>query len=188
MLAHLYVKDFSNMATSVVLIILLYCQCIFCSNARDQTTVEITLPYRPIMVGGILAISCEINNMQAGYTVKIFREFNGDTEQISGEDTYYSSSLSQRVFISKRSLSGSSTVYFMTLVDVSHADQGEYICSVSSIKNRRLGESAADSITTEIISFPRRSYPVCQRLPCFCPIQVKICLNFTDFSNEKGQN
>ena len=166
------------MATSVVLTILLYCQCIYCSSARDQTTVEVTSPYRPITVGGILAISCEIRNMQAGCTVSFFREFNGDTEQISEDDTYFSSSLSQRVFISKRATSASTNIYFMTLVDVSHGDQGEYTCSVSSIKNRRLGEIAANSVTLEILSFPRKSYPVCQSIPNMMRVNIGTKLRF----------
>ena len=153
------------MVTSVILIIQLYSYCICYSNARDQTMVEVTSPYRPITVGGILAISCEIRNMQSGYTVSFFRELNGDTEQISGDDTYFSSSLFQRVFISKRAISGSSTVYFMTLVDVSADDNGKYICSVSTVKNGLIVGIATHSITIEVFSFPSNGYPICQSIP-----------------------
>ena len=165
------------MATSVILIALLCYH--FCSSyARDQTTVEVTLPYRPITVGGILAISCEIRNIQAGYTVSFFREFNGNTDKISEDYTYYPSSLLQRIFISKRATSGSTTVYFMTLVDVSHDDQGQYICSVSSMKNRRLVEIATNSLAIEILSFPRNLYPICQGIPNMIRVNIGTKLRF----------
>ena len=156
------------MATSMILKVLLYYHCMCSSIAREQMTVEVTSPYRPITVGGILVISCEITNMQASYTVSFFRELNGDTDkisEISEDDVYYSSSVYERIFISKRATSGSTTVYFMTLVDVSNDDRGEYICSIFSMKNRRFVEIATNSITIEIVSFPSIGYPSCQSFP-----------------------
>ena len=119
--------------------------------------------------------------MQAGYTVSFFREFNRNTDkisEISDDDTYYSSLLSQRIFISKRSVSGSSTVYFMTLVDVSIDDQGEYICSVFSMKNRRFVEIATNSLTIEILSFPHNLYPTCQGIPNMMRVNEETKLRF----------
>ena len=153
------------MASFVAITILLLCYLIVGTQTIGKTTVEVTsLPY-PVVVGGILAISCEIRNMQEEFTVSLYREFDGITEQISLGELYYPSALSQRVFISRRALSDGKTIYFLTVVDVSQDDQGEYICSVSTMKNRQIMGIATHSITIELFSFPQNVYPKCQSIP-----------------------
>ena len=153
------------MASSMVLIILLLCYAIVGTQTIGRTTVEVTSLAHPVPVGGILAISCEISNMQEEYTISFLREFNGNTEQIATDDTYYSSSLKPRVFISKRASSDGSTIYFMTVVDITPDDKGEYICTVYSLKNRRLVEMATNSISIEIFSYPGNGNPTCKIIP-----------------------
>ena len=153
------------MASPVVLMMLFLCNSIVWPRTLGATTIELASLSHPVAIGGILAITCEIRNMQEGYTVSFFREINGNTEQISTDQTYFPSMLWQRVFISKRVSSDGNTVYFMTLLDISHDDQGEYICSVSSMKNRRLVELATNSIPIEVLNFPKNAYPTCQSIP-----------------------
>ena len=153
------------MASPVCLILLLHCDWIRLSEAAGRTTVEVTSLSHPVTVGGILAISCEIWNMQEGYTVNIFREFDGNTEQITMDQTYAPSLLMQRVFVSKRMSSDGSAVYFMTVVDVTAQDKGEYVCSVYSLKNKRLTEIATGALIIEIFDFPLNVNPICQYIP-----------------------
>ena len=152
------------MASSVVLPILLLCYLIVGTQTVGKTTVEITSLSHPVGVGGILAISCEIRNMQEGNTVSFFREFDGITEQISGGELYYPSALSQRVFISRRASSDGNTIVFMTIVDITPDDKGEYVCTVYSLKNRRLVEMASNSISIEIFSYPDDRNPTCKSI------------------------
>ena len=138
------------MASPLVLMVLLLCNSIVWRKTLGATTIELTSLSHPVTIGGILSISCEIRNMQQDYTVNFFREINGNTEQISTDQTHLPSSLWQRVFVSKRTSSDGNTIYFMTLLDVLNDDRGEYICSVSSMQNRRLVELATNSITRDI--------------------------------------
>ena len=48
-----------------------------------STSVEMSVPVHPITVGGILPIQCQINDMEDGNTVRIFRKINDQTEQIT---------------------------------------------------------------------------------------------------------
>ena len=153
------------MAMSVALVTLLLCHSIIGTQTIGRTTVEVTSLSHPAAVGGILAISCEIRNMQEEYTVSFYREFKDITEQISGGELYYPSALSQRVFISKGTSSTGNTIYLLTLVDVSYDDNGQYLCSISAMKNRQLVAITTNSITIEIFSFPSTAYPICKSIP-----------------------
>ena len=153
------------MASSVVFIVLLLCCAIVGTQTIGRTTVDVTSLSHPVAVGGILAISCEIRNIQEGNTVNFFREFNGITEQISGGKTYYPSALSERVFISRRASSDGSTIFFMTVVDITPDDKGKYVCTVYSLKNGKLVETATNSLNIEIFSYPGNRYPKCKSIP-----------------------
>ena len=91
-----------------------------------ETRVKISTPVDTITNGGILAINCEISNMQDSYKVNIFRVRDDVTEEITtGSDYVSSSPLGQRVFLSQRTIDGIA-VYFLTIVDIEERDQGEY--------------------------------------------------------------
>ena len=153
------------MASSVVLIILLLCYAIVGTQTIGRTTVEVTSLSHPVAVGGILAISCEIRNMQEEYTVSFFREFNGNTEQIATDQTYFPSLLRQRVYISKRASPDGNSIYFMTVVDITLDDKGKYVCTVNSLKNGKSVEIATNLLNIEIISFPHDGNPTCKSIP-----------------------
>ena len=79
-----------------------------------QTRVELTSPVHPATVGCILALQCQVWNMEEEYTVNIFRVINGRTDQLTFKDKYTTdSSLGQRGFLAKRTFSGGSLVLFL---------------------------------------------------------------------------
>ena len=94
------------------------------------TRVEVTNPAHPIAVGGVLAIQCQIWNMEDGHTVKILRVTSQQTDEITSADAYMNSWLGQRVFLSIRSLPGGIRVYFLTILNASFQDAGEYLCNI----------------------------------------------------------
>ena len=153
------------MAVLCILCALLVFLTVFSMSTSVTTTVEVTISVRPVTIGGILAIQCQIRNMEEGYTVRMLRVVNGQTEEISNGITYIPSSLGQRVFVSKRTMPGGNTVYFMTITDVSLLDHGEYLCKVYGLSGGDYVKVAEGSNNVEIYFLPNSIYPQCQSTP-----------------------
>ena len=136
-----------------------------CSESAE-TTVELSTPVQPVTVGGILAIQCQVWNTQESYKVNLFRIVNGDTEQLTSLEEYNSrSSLGQRGYLAKRSFSDGSIVIFLTVVDVSPNDEGEYLCKVHSVVRGTFNDIAEDTAIIEIYTFPNNIFPQCSSTP-----------------------
>ena len=135
------------------------------TSEAANTRVQITTPVNPITVGGVLAMSCKIWNIRKEYEVRLQRVHTGRTEPIITGETYMQSSLSDRVFLARRSYPGGTVVYFITLVDVILSDRGRYLCHVYSVNEGELYKIGSDSETIEIYSFPSKLYPECENYP-----------------------
>ena len=132
------------------------------SNAADNIRVSISTPTETVTEGGILALSCQVWNIQPDYTVQIFRELNSRTEQITiGE--YISPTVENlNAFLATRTFSDGSSVHFVTVVDVSTNDQGKYICKVF---DTGFNHRVEDSIDLRVFSYPGELYPLCSSIP-----------------------
>ena len=137
----------------------------FLFSKTMATTVEVTVPVHPVKVGGILPIQCQIWNMEDGYTVRMFRVINGQTDHLTTEMIYFPSPLEQRVFVTKRSMPGGILVYFMTIIDASYDDQGEYLCKVYRLSGGDYIKVTEGSTDVEIYFLPNSMYPHCQSEP-----------------------
>ncbi|XP_072020151.1 uncharacterized protein [Amphiura filiformis] len=157
-----------------------------CSEAAE-TRVEVTIPVQPVINGGVLAIQCQVWKMQGTYTANFFRVLNEHTEQLTFVENqqYIQSSLGSRSFMATRSFSDGSFVLFLTLVDVSHSDQGEYLCKVYSWNKGNFVDIARDSRVVTISSFPNEIYPTCTSEPDVVTVNNGERLTFTCIS-EKG--
>ena len=134
--------------------------------ATAETTLEITTPINQVAVGGVLAIQCQIWNIQNGDTVAIARTSQEGSEQISSSDSItQSSSVQDRVYLSTRTFPGGSSVYFLTMLDVSLSDSGEYVCSVTRLAGSLPSIIDHDSVNIQINSFPDKSQPFCSSSP-----------------------
>ena len=91
-----------------------------------DTRVEGTLLMKPVTVGGLMVFQCRIWNMEEDYSFNIVRFYNDQIEPITSRNLYHDSPLQNRVFLSRRVFSDQTHVYVMTLVDISHNDEGEY--------------------------------------------------------------
>ncbi len=130
------------------------------------TMVELTVPVNPITVGGILALQCQIENMDSGYTVKMFRVVDGETEEITSEMNYqYLPSLGHRVFITQKQNEGRTVVYFMTIVELSVMDSGKYLCKVYDLSNGEYIKIADDFTDVDVYYLPDAKYPQCSSTP-----------------------
>ena len=165
------------------------------------TTVDVTVPVNPVTVGGILAIQCQISDMENDHTVKILRVQNGRTEELTTDIRYYSVSLGQRYFITKRPMPGGKMVYFMTIVDISTLDDGKYLCKVYSLVDGEFVKVAEDSTNVEVYYLPDSIYPQCYSTPALTenmneniPLKLTcisargspaVALRWTDNSNQE---
>ena len=127
--------------------------------------VEVTTPINSVTVGDILAVQCQVWDIQEGYKVTIVRVVDGTGEQITSDDDILSSSVSDRVFLSIRTFSGGSRVYFLTMLDVSPSDRGEYGCTVSRLSGLGSVLIAQDSVSVYIHQFPDTTQPKCTSNP-----------------------
>ena len=130
-----------------------------------DTRVEVTVPIHQVTASGILAFQCKIWNLQDDNMVNILRVVNGRAEPITTGDGYIPSPVHDRVFLDLRTAQDESVVYFVTILDITDEDNGEYMCKVVSIVDGDYVNIAKDSIEIIVYSYPNRKYPICTSLP-----------------------
>ena len=155
------------MAISEIMILVFGVSQIRLSSAQDETRVrvEVTSPINPVKVDGILAVQCQIWNIQSDDTVTIARTFNGGSEQISSRSSIFESSVKERVHLAIRTFPDGSSVYFLTMLNVLSSDSGGYACTVFRMVDLRLAEKGYDSIDVQVFSFPDETQPSCSSNP-----------------------
>ena len=126
--------------------------------------VSISTPTDSVTEGGILVVQCQIWNIEPNFfEVNIFRVSNGLPVKITTEGEIVRSSERLNMFLSKRTFSDGSLIYFLTVVDVSSDDKGEYMCKVMDLS--KYTYVAEDSINVNIYSYPADMYPLCTSIP-----------------------
>ena len=138
-----------------------------------ETTVEVSSPLNSVAVGGVLAVQCQIWNMEERYTVTIVHTSTTQSKLIStNKDIQSSSPQASRAFLAVRTFSDGSVVYFLTLLDVTLADHGEYSCTVSSLFGGSFSDIAKHTKKIEVVSFPDDTQPICSSKPSKLALQV----------------
>ena len=153
------------MITYVYLVLLANNFDVYLQFAAAETTLEVTTPINEVAVGDILAIQCQIWNIQNGDTVAIARTSPDGSEQISSGSRISESSVEDRGYLSTRTFPDGSSVYFLTLLDVKLEDGGNYVCSVTRIVGLLPSFVTHDSIDVQIYLFPDKSQPSCTSNP-----------------------
>ena len=138
---------------------------VYLQFATAETTLEITTPINRVAVGDILAIQCQIWNIQTADTVAFARTSADGSEQISSGSRISESSVEDRGYLSTRTFPDGSSVYFLTLLDVRLSDSGKYLCSVTRIAESLPSIINHDSTDVQINSFPDKSQPSCAANP-----------------------
>lgn len=135
------------------------------SKAYEDTTVKASVPVNPVESGGILSLSCKVSNLdKAIHTVQIFRRIadTGRSEQLSVDDGVLQN-VDDRVFLAFRQLEGTSAIYFLSVMEVTQADQGVYSCKIIT-KDGTIREVASDAENISVMYFPSDPDPVCGHL------------------------
>ena len=158
-------RIYFKMAPVVVIAVISSLLMLHSTSPVLATRVEVTAPVQPVIIGGVLAIQCRIWDIQDDHTVRLFRVTADRSDQITAGKDYMSSWLEQRVFLSTRSLPGGIRVYFITIVDVSIHDQGEYLCKIYSTSRGNFETVTDGSVNVEISSLPGNAYPLCRTEP-----------------------
>ena len=163
-------EERESVRAMAVTVIIVFCVILLLAltEMADTTRVEMTTPINPVIVGGVLAIQCQIWNMQNNYVVNILRKMDDQVEQIAIGNTYMPSPVHNRVFLALRTAPDGSDVYFVTILDISEQDRAEYICKVASLLDT---DFFKDSIDVAVHSYPRPMYPICTSVPA-SPLRV----------------
>ncbi len=134
------------------------------SAASRDTRVEVT-SIGPVTIGGILAIQCQVWNMRDTFMVNFFHDINGQTQRITVDNHYADNSIGRRSYLAKRTFMDGSHIFFLTVVNIEQGDEGEFICNVYSIMNKKHNDIAENSKKININTFPSNIYPSCQSTP-----------------------
>ncbi len=158
----------NNMATTwtTTLIAVITVMCLIRFPMVDtavETRVHISSKTNPVTVGGILALRCQVRDLQHDYTINIFRILKTKTEQVTYGEEILRGTERLNMYMATRTFSDGSRTYFLTMVDVSDHDEGEYICKVVHVAH--LDILVEDSIDLEIYSYPANMYPICSSIP-----------------------
>ena len=129
-------------------------------NAYAQTKVIISTPVNPPSEGAILSIQCQIWKLQTHHEVVFIRNLGYKSERLSsGEDI--GNSMEDRYFLAVRPLADGSIVYFLTIIDVSRKDKGDYSCNIYGLVGTSLELVDTDEIHVDVSYFPDEIFPQC---------------------------
>ena len=125
------------------------------------TTIEVSAPVSPVEAGGILSLHCQIRDLSDDMEVKILRTVGGKTERLSA-DKDIKSEAGDRVFLAIRTMFDGTTVYFLSIMEVTVDDGGRYFCQVVKEEATATTILAVDSIEIGIMHFPDETEPICE--------------------------
>ena len=139
------------------------------TTASVDVTIHLTAPVSNVEEKAILSIHCQIWNLQEGHEVSMFRlPYSGSSADSGanvpkrltlGDDV---STEDERVFLATRTPMDGSTIYFLSIMDVSTEDTGNYSCRVTSYS----GVIADKTLPMNIRYFPdENANPVCSTVP-----------------------
>ena len=132
-------------------------------NATSGIRVTISSPTNSITNGGILAIQCQVWDIDSNFEVNIFRATKAGFVKITNEEGIARSSERLHMFLAKRTFPDGSKIYFVTIIGTSNDDEGEYFCKVLDLSTATfIGE---DSVDIKIYSYPAKMYPLCSSTP-----------------------
>ena len=132
------------------------------SPSWSEPGVSVSLVSNPVTVGGILALNCQVSEFQEDLSVNLFRAYKGRTEHLTSGKDILRDSERLNMFLADRRVSDGSVDYFLTIIDVSENDQGEYRCKIF---DQDFNFIAENSIDVAIYSYPAAMYPICSSIP-----------------------
>lgn len=126
-----------------------------------------TAPVTDVKEGGIMSLHCQIWDFDSSYRVILSRTTTSGSEshELSWNEKIIvtdDSDIADRVYLAVRQLHDGSQVYFMSLTDITRADEGQYTCKIINFATYTIiGE---DTVDIGVRYFPTRMTPLCSAM------------------------
>ena len=127
--------------------------------STTDVRIKAEVPVNPVKEGAFLAVYCQVWNSQDDYIVTMSRQLKGSIQKkMLSWDTRILAD--ERVMLATRPLQDGSTVYFLSILDITRKDEGTYFCQVRTLAgNERV--IANDTVNIDISYFPTDASPEC---------------------------
>ncbi len=127
------------------------------SIVLGKDRISVSAPMASVEERGVLAIHCRVWNLAGDEEVTVRRTLpDGRTQRLSLNNGLVTG-VSDRMFLAVRQLDDSSNVYFLSIMDVTKQDEGNYSCYIVSNFN----QVAQDTVFVGVYYFPSEVYPLC---------------------------
>ena len=150
----------SSIVDTCHLWITLFLLVVYAKVVIATTRVSLSAPVNPVKEGGMMALHCLVSEPSDDQSVTIYRWIDGKSETISWQDDILNS-VDDRAYLATRILGDGSAVYFLSITEVTRADEGRYSCEVLQRTDRGLGTVSEDSIPVQVRYYPANPSPEC---------------------------
>ncbi|XP_072048137.1 uncharacterized protein [Amphiura filiformis] len=123
------------------------------SETTEETQLQLTIPVEPVE-DGMLSLHCQIWNLDPEYTVIMARTIRSVRETLSFNRLVPDDQ--DRMFLAVRQMPDSSVVYFLTIIQVTSEDTGNYSCKVITTSGKT-ADIATDSEEVIVSYFPHEN-------------------------------
>ena len=147
----IFTRPLWSLYTAAVLLLFNYVR-----NASSASKTELALiaPVTPVKEGAIFAFRCQVWNVKPDQEVTLIRE--ADKKRIFLNEILHL--VEDRVFLAQRQMGDGSTVYFLTIMEVTRQDEGDYTCKITDTEGSKI---LSERLTLKTLYFPPDSDPQC---------------------------
>ncbi len=138
---------------------LFFISTLFIQYIDGEVRISVSVPVTPVDEGAILSIHCQIWELSSEYHVIISTE----KLTLTMSETILSG-IPDRYFLVVRQFQDGSSVYFLSVTDVTKADMGVYTCKVVDSSGETFRNLGSESVNVDVASFPTVTDPVCEPL------------------------
>ena len=122
-----------------------------CVGSEFTTEIVARAPVKPVKEREILSLHCKATDIPEGYVVTVTRHITGEPQPLSWAKGVVQG-VDDRTYLAVRQLRDGSSVYFLTITDVTKKDEGRYQCQVVHKGTYRV--IAMNSVVIPIQYFP----------------------------------
>ncbi len=137
-----------------------------------DTRVEVSIKGGPIIPDSLLVVQCKIWDLPERAIVRLELQRDADDSTVDiasgteGSDTGVQIiSSDRRYFLSTKRFPDNSIIYFLTITDITAADQGRYVCDSVNTNYGNVPRIEKDYAWVKMHYFPGNDYPKCTATP-----------------------
>ncbi len=132
---------------------------VFFVNVISGAEISIQGVVNPVKEDGLLSIACTVTGLEDNSQFTIFRTLGDNKIELLASNGDILPSTDDNVFLATRHMQDGSVIYFLTIIQVTKADEGEYSCKISTIREGKLIALKSTPITVN--HFPDEGSPKC---------------------------